>query len=328
MSDNMMKVKNDSPKKARLGRGIGSLLGGPIDSDLGGGDIQFEEPKAKVETALSENQLDTQRIWQIEVHKLKANQRQPRKHFAKEHLQELADSIRAQGILQPITARRLSNDEFEIIAGERRWRAAQLAGLQQVPVVIKKVDDRDSLELALIENIQRQELNAIEEALAYQRLANEFNLTQAEISQKVGKDRVTIANTLRLLALAPQVQQMVVEARISMGHARALLQIGDQVQQIELANKVASAQMTVRETERLANRLAKGPKEEKPADPKAELAAALAHGIAEELQKLIGSKVSIDYNSGKGKLSINFYSDEELNQMVDNLRNAWQRSVR
>jgi ParB family chromosome partitioning protein len=335
-----------SGKKARLGRGIGSLLGGNMDPGLTDG-LSFDETPRSIAASSASAPLrtsesvvtqpivapiitipepDSQRVWNVEIHKLQVNPRQPRKHFSKESLAELASSIREKGILQPITARRLVGNELEIVAGERRWRAAQMAGLQQIPVLVRELSNQDSLELALIENIQRQELNAIEEALAYQQLAKEFNLTQAEISQKVGKDRVTIANTLRLLNLIPEVQQLVIDGRISMGHARALIQVTNQKLQLSLAKQVADGKLSVRATEKLATQAAtQGENMDSHSISEVTLAERLVKSLTEDLQKRIGTRVAIDYTAGKGKLSVYFYSDEELNQLAERIKDAWQR---
>ena len=261
------------------------------------------------------------RLWQIPIEKIFPNPNQPRQIFDKEALDELANSIREKGIIQPLLVRRTADGDHEIIAGERRWRAAQLAGLKEVPALIKESEEREVLELALIENIQRQNLNAIEEAEAYDFLIKKYNLTQNDLAQKVGKDRVTVANMLRILQLQPGVRQMVSRGELSLGQAKVLLSIPDAKLQQALANKAKNETMSVRALEKLAakakssDRLDDGPEDER---------TKAARHLGEELQKLIGSKVILDYSSGKGQISIRFYSDAELNQIVDTLRDAWR----
>lgn len=263
---------------------------------------------------------DENRIWMLEISKLKTNNFQPRKHFDKDKIQELSASIKEQGILQPIVARRsLTSGDFEIIAGERRWRAAQLAGLHQVPVILKDIDDQKSLELALIENIQRENLNPIEEAEAYEQLAREFSLTQAQISEKVGKDRATVANSLRLLGLAPEVKTMLIQGEITAGHAKALLVIVDHDKQREVAKKIASEKLTVRAAEKLVKQASKN-RDLADIDENEKLSQELAQLMGEDLQKALGTKVKIDYNQGIGKLTISFYSDAELNQITERIK--------
>ena len=194
---------------------------------------------------------DGQRVWMIDIEKLTGNVYQPRKIFLPEKIQELSASIKEKGILQPIVARRLGDDLFEIIAGERRWRAAQAAGLRSVPVILKEVENQESLELALIENLQRHDLNPIEEAEAFHQLSREFSLSQQEIAQKVGKDRATVANALRLLTLAPEVRQMLSSGELTTGHAKALLALPDLEKQKLLARKITSERLTVRAAEKL-----------------------------------------------------------------------------
>lgn len=321
--------KATSTEKRGLGRGLGSLFG----AELAGMDISEEKSAPKVSAPVSENVVvaapvsaptspmaDINKIWNLPIEKLMINNYQPRKHFEKDKIQELSSSIKEQGILQPIVARKSINGKFEIIAGERRWRAAQLAGLQEVPVILKDIDDQKSLELALIENIQRESLNGIEEAEAYDRLAKEFGLTQQEISQKVGKDRTTITNTLRLLALTPEVKNMLVSGEISTGHAKALLAITDPDKQREIAKKIASEKLTVRAAEKLAK---KATKERAPQEGQDDGTGELVSMMAEDIQKSLGTKVKIDYSKGVGKISIFFYSDSELTQVSERLKKSW-----
>jgi len=262
------------------------------------------------------------RIWQVAIEKIQPNPNQPRQIFEQEPLVELSNSIREKGIIQPLLLRK-KNDGFEIIAGERRWRAAQLAGLKEVPALVKEHEDQEVLELALIENIQRENLNPIEEAEAYDFLIKKYNLTQQDLAHKVGKDRATVANLLRLLGLDPQVRQMVSKNELSLGQAKVLLSIADGKQQHQMAEKARNEALSVRALEKLCAK----PKPSAPVATESEdeqLRAMLAKDLGEEIQKLIGSKVVLDYDKGKGKLSIQFYSDAELNQLADRLRKAWQ----
>lgn len=329
--------KQNQPKG--LGRGLGSLFGSDVASDNAKNALsELSEEKKSSAAVLPESPVvtevqvtspvtaeprietaslsDENRIWNIAVEKLKTNNYQPRRYFDKDKIAELSMSIKEQGILQPIVARRSIKGDFEIIAGERRWRAAQQAGLKEVPVILKDIDDQKSLELALIENIQRENLNAIEEAEAYEQLAKEFSLTQQQISEKVGKERATVANSLRLLGLVSEVKNMIIQGEITAGHAKALLAITDPDAQRAVAKKIASEKLTVRAAEKLIRAATKS-KEAPGVDDTTE---GLVSLMADDIQKILGTKVKIDYNEGKGKISIFFYSDSELTQISDKLK--------
>lgn len=260
------------------------------------------------------------RIWMIPIEKIFPNPNQPRQVFDKEPLDELAASIKEKGIIQPLLVRKSEDDTFEIIAGERRWRAAQIAGLKEVPAILKQTQDQEVLELALIENIQRENLNPVEESEAYDFLMKKYNLTQQDLANKVGKERATVANMLRLLQLQPGVRQMLSRGELSMGQAKVLLSITDGKLQEKLAEKAKGESLSVRALEKLVAKAKEGP--EKP--EKEDLPTKAARALQEELQKLLGSKVQLDYNGGKGKIVINFYSDQELNQIADTLRDSWR----
>jgi ParB family chromosome partitioning protein len=343
MSENTQGQK--APAKAKgLGRGLGSLLGptneGAFSKTTPAAEKTLqnltESLSSRSQPALQEGFIEKPvpasppinapavpnalRIWQIPIEKLDPNPDQPRQIFAKEALEELANSIREKGIIQPLLVRK-KGDGFEIIAGERRWRAAQLAGLNEVPALVKTSEDQEVLELALIENIQRENLNVIEEAEAYDFLLKKYNMTQQELAQKVGKDRATVANVLRLLQLEPGVRQMVSRNELSLGQAKVLLSVGEPKLQESLAGKARGENLSVRALEKLVAKHKAGPAGP-PTDEQA-LRAKLAKSLGEELQKLIGSKVILDYDEGKGKVSIQFYSDEELNQIAERLRKAW-----
>lgn len=301
----------ETMKRKGLGRGLGSLLGNVMDEDI----IITQNTALP---AANENE----RLHVLGIERIEPSPDQPRRTFDKEKLQELADSIREKGVLQPIIVRRKGSD-FEIIAGERRWRAAQLAGLQEVPAIIRKSENQDALELGLIENIQRDDLNPVEEAQAYGRLSKQYNLTQQEIAQKVGKDRATIANSLRLLDLDPEIHQMIIQSEISVGHAKVLLGLTEKEQQLRIAQEIIAKKLSVRATESLVN----ASKEQKaPAREGAlediDVSGRLAERIGEEIQKVLGTKVRVEYANKKGKISIHFYSDEQFNNLVTRLKGS------
>ena len=267
-------------------------------------------------------------IWSIGIDKLTANTQQPRQIFAPEALRDLAASIKEKGVLQPIVARRLNEKQFEIIAGERRWRAAQLAGLHEVPVILKKVTEQASFELAIIENIQRENLNPIEEAEAYDRLMNEYKLTQQQVADKLGKERSTIANTIRLLSLPRELTEFMRKGELSSGHAKVLLGLDNTQKQLSIGKQIVSEKLSVRATEKL---VARAKLEARGVNPAVKDQAATGvvkksvESLAAELQKLIGSKVTIDYLDAKGKINIHFYGDDQLNQIVEKIREAWEK---
>jgi ParB family chromosome partitioning protein len=246
---------------------------------------------------------------------------QPRKDFTPEALQELADSIREQGIVQPLLVRP-REDDFELIAGERRWRAAQLLGLTELPVIVREADDRTVLELALIENLQRENLNPLEEALGYAQLIEQFELKQDEVAQKVGKSRTAVTNSLRLLKLSPFVQDHLRAGRISVGHAKVILGLGTDTDQKHAADKIISQSLNVRQTEELVSRL----QQQLAAPPSP---SGIAHSPASapprdvhvadlenRLKQRLGTRVSLRYRDGKGALDIRFFSDDELNRLL------------
>lgn len=320
-------------KKRGLGRGLGSLLGGAEEAP----DIKKtttsplpQVPKVAVPPTTTTPQIaptvvisavaDQDRIWKIAVDKLKPGHYQPRQEFSKEALQELSTSIKSNGILQPIVARK-KGDSFEIIAGERRWRAAQMAGLHEVPVILREFRDQEALELALVENIQREDLNPIEEAEAFQRLIQEFSLSQQQVADKVGKERATIANAVRLLALPSEVLKMITQKELSVGHAKVLLALPSPSQQKEFAKLTLKEKLSVRKLEkRVQNELIPKPVASSATVVDENVMARLIIGISEELQKILGTKVAIDYSKGAGKIAIQFYSDEEFSQMVERLK--------
>ena len=247
------------------------------------------------------------------IEEVQPNPFQPRKVFSEEQLQELIDSIREKGILQPLLVRRRGNG-FELIAGERRWRAAQKAGMKEVPILVKDVSDSEMLELSLVENIQREDLNPIEEAEAYKRLMEQFDLTQEEISKKVGKDRTTITNTVRLLKLPPEIKQSLAEGKISMGHARAFLSLEGIEKQRLLLKRLLTGGLSVRQTESLVKRLRTR------SSPPPRRSHPEWSALIEELQRALGTKVRIVGKRKRGKIEIDFFSPDELDRIIELLR--------
>lgn len=252
----------------------------------------------------------------LKLTKIEPNREQPRKEFNEEQLQELADSIKNYGILQPLLVQKKEN-YYEIIAGERRWRAAKIAGLKEVPVVIREYSEQQAVEIALIENVQREDLNPIEEASAYQRLIQEFHLKQEEIAERVCKNRATIANSLRLLNLCPDVQQMLIQGIISSGHARALLGVEDAEMQFNLAKKIEKDHLSVREVEKMVKLLGKPEKKkkEKIQDEQLEL---VFRDLEDRMKSVMGTKVNISRkDKSKGRIEIEYYSEAELERIVE-----------
>lgn len=279
-------------KKRGLGRGLSELLG---------------------DVASSPAQEKPQDVQKLPIEFLQRGKYQPRRDMDPEKLKELSDSIAAQGIIQPIIVRKLLDDKYEIIAGERRWRAAQLAELQEVPVLVKDIDDRSVMAVALIENIQREDLNALEEADALHRLLDEFELTHQQIAEAVGKSRATVSNLLRLLDLAAEVKTMLGKGLLEMGHARALLGLDD-AKQVEIANKVVKQGLTVRAVEKLVREQ----NQEKPVVVKKVDPDTLR--LQRQLSERTGAKVEINHQeSGKGKLIFSYTSLEELEGIINKL---------
>ena len=264
------------------------------------------------------------RVWNIAVDKIVPGVYQPRKNFNKEALIELANSIKENGILQPITVRKRKEGGFELIAGERRWRAAQSAGLHEVPAIIKIMGDREVLQMALIENIQREDLDPVEEAESYQRLIEEFSLSQQEAAEKVGKERSSVANALRLLALPLEIRDMLGQKMITVGHAKAILSLSDKNKQVSFAKRVAESGISVRALEneiKAFQRSAGKPPESTDPRLNVNLAGKLAQELADQLQKSLGTKVEITYKAGgKGSIQIQFYSDDQLTQIYEKLK--------
>lgn len=246
----------------------------------------------------------------LDINKIFPREDQPRREFKDESLKELANSIKEKGILQPIIVSRVGDGTFKIITGERRWRAASIAGLNKIPALIKNFAGRDSLEVALIENIQREDLNPVETAEAFNRLINEFNMTQDELSTRVGKDRATIANYLRLLKLPDDIKSMLSDGSLTVGHAKAILSIEGHANQIEVARRISQKGLSVREAENLVKKFSKKPEIKKPKDPQISL-------LEQDLIRSLGTKVKILHKGKRGKIEIEYYSLDELNRLLD-----------
>lgn len=285
-------------------RGLGKGLDVMIPNIIG------ETKEKKQKTEVKEESPETT----VAITKVEPNRKQPRKLFDEDKLQELADSIKQFGLLQPILVQD-RKDHYEIIAGERRWRAARLAGLKEVPVIIKNYSDQEIVEIALIENIQREDLNPIEEAQAYKRLLEEFNLKQDEVAERVSKSRAAVTNSIRLLKLGDRVQQMVIDDMISTGHARALLAVENEEEQYNLAQKIFDEKLSVRDIEKIVKNLHK-PVKTKKLDDKALQAIYL--DIEEKLKQKLSTKVAVtSKGEGTGKIEIEFYSHEDLERILD-----------
>lgn len=252
----------------------------------------------------------------VKLTKVEPSREQPRKQFDADALQELAESIKQFGVLQPLLVQK-KKDYYEIIAGERRWRASKLAGLKEVPVIVKEFTEQEAVEISLIENIQREDLNPIEEAMAYKRLMEEFHLKQDAIAERVSKSRTAVTNSMRLLKLDDRVQQMLIDEMISTGHARALLALESKDAQAEAAVKVFDEKLSVRETERLVKELL-NPVQKKEEKPKNEAQELVYKNLEEKMKQIIGSKVAINRKTeNKGKIEIEYYSQDELERIVE-----------
>jgi len=290
-----------APKRG-LGKGLDSLIPNTVDTKS----IIQEESKAE--------KPDTY----VDINKVEPNREQPRKVFNQEALNELSESIKQFGLIQPILVQD-RDTYYEIVAGERRWRASKLAGLKEVPVIIRKFTEQEIVEISLIENIQREDLNPIEEALAYKRLHTEFNLKQEEVAERVSKSRAAVANSMRLLKLSDNVQQMVIEGELSTGHARAILAIEDPNEQYRVALKVYNEKMNVRDIEKYIKNMNKPVKIKKDSNDSLRT---VYENIEEELKVALGTKVSIvsKNDSGAGKMEIEFYNHDDLERITELLK--------
>lgn len=299
-------------KKGGLGKGLDSLITDKVGT---GKAISSRKTVEKKEANPADGTL-------VNINKVEPNRDQPRKNFDEDALLELAESIKQFGVLQPLIVQE-KDGYYEIIAGERRWRAAKMANLKEIPVIIKKLTEQEIVEISLIENIQRENLNPIEEAIAYKRLLTEFNLKQDEVAERVSKSRTAVTNSMRLLKLNEKVQQMVIDDMISTGHARALLGISNLEKQYIVAQKIFDEKLSVRETEKLVKKLQqekenKNTEKVSKIDPKLEI---ICHDLEEKMKGILGTKVAINQKDNKkGKIEIEYYSMDELDRIMDLLQ--------
>ena len=299
-------------KKSGLGRGLDALF--PDKSPQ-------EKPKTAVSREKTESALKKEAILPksaetlVKISKVEPNRNQPRKQFNEDALLELSESIKQYGILQPLLVSN-KKDYYEIIAGERRWRAAKIAGLKEVPVIVKEFNDQEIVEISLIENIQREDLNPIEEAMAYKRLLEEFHMKQDEIADRVSRSRTAVTNSMRLLKLDERVQQMLIDDMISAGHARAILSVSDGDKQYNVAMKIFDEKLSVRETERLVKQMTEPPKKKETYSNTAE--DAIYESLEEKKKGIMGTRVFINRKkNNKGKIEIEYYSKDDLERIID-----------
>lgn len=302
-------------RKGGLGKGLDSLIPGGKETAT----VEKKE-NVKVKEVIKEVVKEVEVVKNemlVKINEVEPNREQPRKDFNEDALVELSDSIKQYGIIQPLIVKDRQG-YYEIVAGERRWRAAKMAGLKEVPVIVKDYTEQEIAEIALIENLQREDLNPIEEALAYQRLITEFHMKQDELAEKISKSRVAVTNALRLLKLSEKVQQMLIDDMISSGHARALIGIEDEEQQYAIATKIFDEKLSVRETEKLVKNLGKE-KKEKSAVVLEDTA--IYEDLEEKMKSIMGTKVVINRKTNtKGKIEIDYYSIDELDRLMDLFR--------
>lgn len=295
-----------------LKRGLGKGLDSLIPTNV----MMESEVKHATVSTVSSAEEGKDGTLMVKLSKVEPNREQPRKNFDEDSLQELAESLKQFGMLQPILVQN-RGDYYEIIAGERRWRAAKIAGLKEVPVIVRELTDQEIVEISLIENIQREDLNPIEEAQAYKRLLTEFHLKQDEVAERVSKSRTAVTNSMRLLKLCDEVQKMVVDDMISTGHARALISIEDPEEQYLIAQKIFDEKLSVREVEKLVKDLYKPPK---PPKEENKTLQAIYQEISERLKQSLSTKVSVSAKqNGAGKIEIEFYNHEDLERLLERI---------
>ncbi len=291
-------------RKGGLGKGLDSLITDKVGTKQTTSSVKKDEKKQET---------------LVKITKVEPNREQPRKKFDEDALLELSESIKQFGVLQPLIVQK-RDDYYEIIAGERRWRAAKLAGLKEVPVIVKELTEKEIMEISLIENIQREDLNPIEEALAYKRLLDEFHVKHDELAERVSKSRSAITNSMRLLKLSDKVQQMIIDEQLTMGHVRPLIMVEDEEKQYLLAQQIFDEKLSVRETEKLVKKVL-NEKEAPKNDSKEETEedySVFYDGLSEQLKQILGTKVSIKpKNNKKGKIEIEYYSQDELEQLIE-----------
>lgn len=292
-------------KKSGLGKGLGKGLDSLIPDKVSNQEPNEEEKKDEI---------------MVNINKVEPNRNQPRKNFNEDALLELSESIKQFGVLQPLLVQD-KDTYYEIVAGERRWRAAKMAGVKEIPIIIKNLTAQEMVEISLIENIQREDLNPIEEAVAFKRLLTEFNLKQDEVAERVAKSRTAVTNSIRLLKLDEKVQQMVIDEMLSTGHARALLSIEDHEVQFTVAQKIFDEKLSVRETEKLVKKILKGGQQEKKQeseDDEIKRLRVVYHDIEEKMKQALGTKVIINYkDKNKGKIEIEYYDSNQLEHLFE-----------
>lgn len=308
-------------KKGGLGKGLDSLLVNKVNADHSSDSTIVKEKSTTTKKKSTKKETpDTM----VKLSLVEPNREQPRKHFDEDGLLELAESIKQYGILQPLLVQEKSG-YYEIIAGERRWRAAKLAGLKEIPVIVRNLTEQQIVEISLIENIQREDLNPIEEAQAFRRLMEEFHMKQDEIADRVSKSRTAVTNSMRLLKLSKQVQQMVIDEMISTGHARCLISIEDPELQHQLALRIFDEKLSVRETEKLVRKLLQenNAPQKKINDP---VLSAIYADLTDQMKRIFGTKVEIHQrNDQKGKIEIEYYSQDELNRLIELIQSIQQQ---
>ncbi len=291
---------------------------GKSKKGLGKGLGAFFEDVEIAETDLSSSEGEKSGVKKIKIRDIEPNAEQPRKKFDKEKLEALAKSIAEHGLIQPIVVKKQQNGMYEIIAGERRWRAAKLAGLTEVPCIEGEYSEKGAMEVALIENLQREDLNAIEEAEGYQRLMQTFGLKQEEVAERIGKSRSAIANSLRLNNLSKEIKRLVIEGKLSQGHARALLSINDEEKQLLLAERIIKEELNVRQTEKIVSSIMNEKKDRAPKEKDANIEA-FFRDVEERLSKGLHAKVKIKNGQNKGKIEITYHSNEELENILEKI---------
>ena len=324
----METIKKGNQRKA-LGRGLSALISTPpvpIHERPAERPAVFYEAPASSSAARhlaveAEPAPAVEGLQYVDISLIVSNPHQPRQQFSEAELKELSASITALGVLQPIVVRPMAHADkercYEIVAGERRWRAAKMAGIDQVPVIVKELSDRESLEIAIVENVQRDDLNPMEEAQAYQRLLDEYNLTQQELSTRVGKDRASVANYLRLLKLPAEIGELVREEKLSMGHAKAILTVREPNVQRSLAKKVVDEQLSVRKLEEIVSRVVVLESARREGRARSDLPRVFPE-VTDRLRQALGTKVSIQHHrSGKGRIEVSYFSEEELDRLVE-----------
>ena len=320
--DKMFPVYNDSPAESTDNRksetkpdAAGKSKQSTSDRE-GNGEKRRKAEKSSESAIISKSEPGSD-VLTVRISRIEPNREQPRQQFRDETLQELAESIREHGVIQPLLVQQ-KNDRYEIIAGERRWRAAKLAGLKEVPVIVREFTPQETMEISLIENIQREDLNPIEEAQAYRRLMEEYSLKQEDIAGRVSKSRTAVTNTMRLLKLDPRVQELLISQQISAGHARALLAVDDPERQYMIAKRVAAENLNVRDLEKLVKTVPSDKKERRKANRTDSALDMIYSKMEERMKTILGTKVTVNRKTDKkGKIEIEYYSSEELERIYD-----------